>query len=75
MLNMGVNIKKYRKIKGMTQQEVATECNLTQEYICKLEKGKTNNPTTEALLKIAKTLGVSIADLLSSLDEESDNHV
>ena len=34
---VGKNIRKYRKLKGWTQKELAQRCNLTEKYIQAIE--------------------------------------
>lgn len=62
-LNMiiGSNIKKYRKLKGITQQELASKINVTSPLIGALESTKMNHGiSTYTLYKISKVLNVPI---------------
>lgn len=52
-------IKEYRKLKGMTQRELAQKARLKQAYISELEHGKFNplkSPTMRTISRIAKAL-------------------
>lgn len=62
--NIAENIKKYREMKKMTQQEVAEKAGLHLTYLNHLEAGK-YHPSTFTLWKIAKVLKVSIDSLTS----------
>ncbi len=39
---VGKNLKKYRKVAGLTQESIAEKTNLTIEYLSKLENGAYN---------------------------------
>lgn len=71
---LGVNIKKLRIKKEMSQNDLADFCRVTQAYISLLEDGKKRNPTSNVLNNIAIALGVNINDLfvasVSPTDEE-----
>ena len=59
------NIKKYRKEKNLTQQQLADKSNVTMNYIAKLESKKMKRGVTIPVLgRIADSLGVNIKDLL-----------
>ena len=57
------NIRKIRQKKGMSQDRLSKEADLALNTIVKIETGESPNPTVETLEKIAKALGVSVADL------------
>jgi len=61
---LGRNMKRIRLEKGMTQGDICRKLDLDRAYISNLESGK-KNPTLATIEKIAKTLNVSIADLLT----------
>ena len=63
---VGEKIKHYRKMRGLTLQELANQTDYTLGYIGALEKGK-NVPNTFVLTQIAIALGIPTAALL---DEE-----
>ena len=47
----------------MSQDRLSKEADLALNTIVKIETGENPNPTVETLEKIAKALGVSVADL------------
>jgi len=57
------NIRKIRQKKGISQDRLSKEADLALNTIVKIEIGESPNPTVETLEKIAKALGVSVADL------------
>ncbi|HQK28324.1 MAG TPA: helix-turn-helix transcriptional regulator [Smithellaceae bacterium] len=57
------NIRKIRQKKGISQDRLSKEADLALNTIVKIETGESPNPTVETLEKIAKALGVSVAEL------------
>ncbi|AHF97547.1 regulatory protein [Desulfurella acetivorans A63] len=57
------NIRKLRQKKGMSQDHLSKEAVLALNTIVKIETGENPNPIVETLEKIAKALGVSVAEL------------
>ena len=58
-----MRLKELRLSKNITQIRIAKDSGLSQSYINELETGKKTNPTIQTLEKLAKALGVSIAEL------------
>jgi transcriptional regulator with XRE-family HTH domain len=63
--SIAANISAFRKSLGLTQQELATKCELTQRAIAYYESGKHDIPHKN-IIKIANALNISIADILES---------
>jgi len=61
--NIAKNIKKLRQEKGISQDRLSKLADLSLNTIVTIEAGNNPNPTIETLEKIAKALGVSVADL------------
>lgn len=59
-------IKKYRKEKGLTLKELAEKSGVSAGYLCHLEKGSRDNPSTEVMENIAIVLGKSIPEIFFS---------
>ena len=59
----GRNLKRIRKIKGMTQGDIVRALRVGRGYISNIENGKTN-PTLDTITRIAKAIGVSADELL-----------
>lgn len=58
-------IKQYRKLKNITQEEMAALLNVTRQSYINYESGETE-PSFETLKKISKILNVSIDELLNN---------
>lgn len=55
------NIRYYRKIKKITQQELADITELTREYICDIENEKRNkHPSIAVIGRVADALEIDI---------------
>lgn len=62
MKKLGKNIAKQRKIRGITQQELADKLETARAYIGHIEQG-IKSPSLETIEKIALALKVQIKDL------------
>lgn len=65
-----MNIKKYRKIAKITQQELANRCGFSYQFIRNLESIKgIYRPRLDSLNRIAKALNIDIRQLFDDLEE------
>ena len=55
---------KLRKIKGLTQESFASQIGVSRQSVYKWESGQ-SYPDVEKLLKIARTFGVTVDDMLN----------
>lgn len=62
---LGENVRHYRKLRGMTQEQLALDAGMERSYVSDLERG-TRNPTVRALARLAEALKVEPAILLAS---------
>jgi ribosome-binding protein aMBF1 (putative translation factor) len=53
------NLRKERKAKGLTQQQLATKVNMPRTMITKIESGN-RNVTVETLMQIAQAMGKNL---------------
>lgn len=60
----GQNVRRERKAKGLSQDELAVMANMRRSYLSDLERG-TRNPSVQALGRIAEALKILPGDLLS----------
>jgi transcriptional regulator with XRE-family HTH domain len=60
---VGLNVKRFRAERGLSQEELAFECGLHRTYVSGVERG-VRNPTVVVLEKIAKALKVATSLLL-----------
>lgn len=59
----GEKVRKLRKEKGMSQEQLADEAGIERSYMGTIERGE-RNPTLLKVFRIAKALKVSAGDLL-----------
>ena len=64
---LGHSVHEYRKLRGFSQQELASSSDLDRAYISAVEHGK-QNISIGAISKLAKALDVSIEELLIGAD-------
>ena len=67
---VGKNIKKYRKLKGLRQRDLAELCNLSEGFISDIESDTFRTISLNTLYHIAKVLDVHIMYLLQDIDED-----
>ncbi len=65
---VGEQIRKLRKLKGLTQERLAERSGLSYSYVSDVERG-TRNISLESLGKIISALGVKPAQLFEDIDE------
>ena len=73
-MTIGDIIKKYRKNKGMTQEEMAARLGVTAPAVNKWERGNTL-PDVALLAPIARLLGITTDELLSFKDDLTDEEI
>lgn len=62
MVEFKCNLKKYRQLANLTQEELSKIVNVRRETIQRLESGK-YNPSIKLAVDISKALNVSIEDI------------
>lgn len=67
-MNIGDNIKRIRVAKNLSQKEVVLVAKLDAAQYSRIENGKTD-PSVSTLERIAKAIGVSLADLFASSED------
>jgi transcriptional regulator with XRE-family HTH domain len=65
---VGVNIRKLRNDRQMSQEELAFQAELDRSYLSEIENGY-KSPGIEMLAKISKALGVKLASLFAGYDD------
>ena len=60
---LGVNIKRIRESKGMTQGDLCRKLEVDRSYMSNVENGN-KNPTLATIERIAMALGVTTKELL-----------
>ena len=64
LIRIGLNIKKIREEKKISQQDLAAFCNFEKSNMCRIEAGR-NNLTIGTLLKICEGLNVNIVEIVN----------
>ena len=65
---LGLNVRKFRKLRGMTQEQLGLETEMERSYVSDLERG-TRNPSIRAVERLAKALGVELHQLLMPVED------
>ncbi|KQZ29375.1 helix-turn-helix domain-containing protein [Caulobacter sp. Root1472] len=60
---VGANIRRLRKAKGLTQEQLAHESGVAMRYVAGVERGE-ENPSLKFLVKISEALGAEPGVLL-----------
>lgn len=63
LVAFGKHLMELRKEKDLTQEELASRCDLNRNYVGSIERAE-KNPSLTTLVKLADGLGVSRAELL-----------
>lgn len=71
LMNLGSNIRKIREAKNLSSKEVAISCKMDPAQYSRIENNKTD-PALSSLVKIAKALGISVAELFTADDVFKD---
>jgi transcriptional regulator with XRE-family HTH domain len=71
-MHIGDRLARQRKTLGLTQQALADKSGVRRSYIALLESHQNDNPTAQALRRLARALGVSIDYLVGLYDEEQE---
>lgn len=66
------NLKRLRKAKGWTLQNLADEAGTSQAYLSQLETGRRIMPPGPMLSRLAAALGVSLAELVCEPTDGSE---
>lgn len=68
-MELGIKIKNLRLKKGLTQEELASRCELTKGYISQLENDLTS-PSIATLTDILTSLGTNLKEFFADDDDE-----
>ena len=71
---LGKNIKQYRQLKGLSQEQFSELLDISQQSLSKIERGK-NFLTSETLEKIPKLLDISVYELFMNEEEYTSDDV
>ncbi len=66
---VGANIRRFRKERGLTQEQLAMTAGLDLRYLGGIERGE-HNPTVSVLSRIAESLEIHPAELFNEKIDE-----
>jgi len=64
IVNLGIHIRQLREKKGLSQQALADDCNISKSQIARIEVAKINTGV-KTLIKIANVLEIEPKELLN----------
>ncbi len=67
----GQVLRRLRNFKGLSQEELASQCGLDRTFISLLERGK-RKPTITTIFVIAKNLDIKASNLIKEVENEID---
>lgn len=68
-IEFGKILQTKRQESGLSQEQLAQQCNLDRTYISLLERGL-RQPTITSLFNISKVLGIKASELLKLLEDQ-----
>ncbi|WP_427137247.1 helix-turn-helix domain-containing protein [Psychrobacillus psychrodurans] len=71
---VGEQIKKWRLVRNMNQEELAERLNTTKQTVSRYEKGE-RKANQDVLFELAKILNVSINEFFPKTENESDKKI
>ncbi len=66
LCSFGQSVAKHRRAKGLSQEALAEKADLDRTYLSDIERG-VRNPGIKNVIRIAKALGITPADLLKGV--------
>jgi transcriptional regulator with XRE-family HTH domain len=70
---LGLNVRRWREEKELTQEALAERANLDPTYISGIERGM-RNPSVLSVVRIARALGVTTSKLMEKVDANDSVH-
>ena len=64
---LGLAIRQARKVRGISQEELAHQSSIDRSYMSSIERGK-QNPGIISVFRIASALNMKTADLMAEAD-------
>jgi transcriptional regulator with XRE-family HTH domain len=66
LCSFGQSVAKHRRAKGLSQEALAEKADLDRTYLSDIERA-VRNPGVKNVIRIAKALGITPADLLKGV--------
>ena len=70
-MKLGDTILKHRQARGLSQEKLAEQVGVSRQAVSKWEVGDAI-PDTDKLIPLARTLGISVDELLGNIPEEEE---
>lgn len=70
-MKLGETILKYRQARGLSQEKLAERVGVSRQAVSKWEVGDAV-PDTDKLIPLARTLGITVDELLGNIPEEEE---
>lgn len=67
---VGKNVRKYRKLKGWTQKQLAEKCSYSENFIGDIENNTFKTFSLNAIYHISKVLDIHIKLLFDDLEDK-----
>lgn len=64
ILNLGIHVRQIREKKGLSQQDLADDCGITQNQVGRIERAEINT-SVKTLVKIANALDIEPKELFN----------
>lgn len=61
------NVKRIRKKRGMSQEKLARQADISLNTLTKIESGFAKKPTIQTVVKLARALEVSLDELVEKI--------
>jgi len=62
---IGDNVRRLRRERGLTQEQLRDLSGVRQQFISELESGRSTNPSVRTIARLCEPLGVALADLVT----------
>ncbi|HZL25039.1 MAG TPA: helix-turn-helix transcriptional regulator [Acidobacteriaceae bacterium] len=69
-LSFGRAVRRLREQAGYSQERFAAQAHIDRTYMSEIERG-TTNVSLEIIGRLARTLGIDLADLFAEVDREA----
>jgi transcriptional regulator with XRE-family HTH domain len=66
LTDLGTRIRDLRKSRGISQEDLALQAEMTRTYLAQIEKGKVN-PSIGKINKIAESLNISLYEIFKDI--------
>ncbi|MEV7014045.1 helix-turn-helix transcriptional regulator [Streptosporangium sp. NPDC051022] len=71
---IGIQLKRIRKVRSLTQEELAERAGLSRDIVAKLEQGQRKSARVTTLIRLANALDVDLSELTGKRNRMSAEH-